>query len=143
MDFETVTADEFGRSLTGLGVNLLSPNVRALAGFLRDVFGLSVHRLSDDFAIVTAMKARCFKLHSRRHVRGAHPVLGMVPETPPRGGRGAVLSVRHRPGRRRRVRAEAAGHIVVEPPADKPHGLRECTVLSPEGYAFSPAVHAG
>jgi hypothetical protein len=30
--------------------------------------------------------------------------------------------------------------MVIEPPADKPHGLRECTVLSPEGYAFSPAV---
>jgi energy-coupling factor transporter ATP-binding protein EcfA2 len=39
-------------------------------------------------------------------------------------------------------RAEAAGHMVIEPPADKPHGLRECTVLSPEGYAFSPAVPA-
>ncbi len=24
--------------------------------------------------------------------------------------------------------------------ADKPHGLREATILSPEGYAFSPAV---
>jgi hypothetical protein len=35
MDYETVSADEFGRSLTGLGVNLLSPDVRALAAFLR------------------------------------------------------------------------------------------------------------
>jgi hypothetical protein len=42
-----------------------------------------------------------------------------------------------------RARAEAAGYLVIEPPADKPHGLRECSVLSPEGYAFSPAVHAG
>jgi hypothetical protein len=84
MDFETVTADEFGRSLTGLGVNLLSPNVRALAGFLRDVFGLSVHRLSDDFAIVTHDGAM-FQLHSDGTF-GAHPVLGMVPETPPPHG---------------------------------------------------------
>ena len=37
------------------------------------------------------------------------------------------------------VRAEAAGHMVLERPADKPHGLREATILSPEGYAFSPA----
>jgi hypothetical protein len=53
MDFETVSAADFGRSLTGLGVNLLSPDVRALAAFLSEVFGLTVHRLSDDFAIVT------------------------------------------------------------------------------------------
>jgi predicted enzyme related to lactoylglutathione lyase len=140
MDFETVTADEFGRSLTGLGVNLLSPNVRALAGFLRDVFGLSVHRLSDDFAIVTHDGAM-FQLHSDGTF-GAHPVLGMVPETPPRGGGAQFYLFRIDPDAAA-ARAEAAGHIVVEPPADKPHGLRECTVLSPEGYAFSPAVHAG
>jgi hypothetical protein len=35
MDYETVSADNLGRSLTGLGVNLLSPDVRALAGFLQ------------------------------------------------------------------------------------------------------------
>jgi predicted enzyme related to lactoylglutathione lyase len=38
------------------------------------------------------------------------------------------------------ARAEAAGGLVIEEPADKPHGLREATILSPEGYAFSPAV---
>jgi len=45
MDFETVSAADFGRSLMGLGVNLLSRDVRALAAFLSEVFGLSVHRL--------------------------------------------------------------------------------------------------
>jgi hypothetical protein len=38
------------------------------------------------------------------------------------------------------ARAKVRGDPVLEPVADKPHGLRECTILSPEGYAFSPAV---
>src|SRR6056297_840027 len=85
MDFETVSAADFGRSLTGLGVNLLSPDVRALAAFLSEVFGLSVHQLSDDFASVTHDGAM-FKLHHDGTFR-AHPVLGLVPETLLRGRR--------------------------------------------------------
>jgi predicted enzyme related to lactoylglutathione lyase len=140
MDFETVSAADFGRSLAGLGVNLLSPDVQALASFLSEVFGLNVHRLSDDFAIVTHDGAM-FQLHGDGTFR-AHPVLGLVPETPPRGG-GAQFYLFGIDPDAAAVRAEAAGHMVLEPPADKPHGLRECTVLSPEGYAFSPAVQVG
>jgi predicted enzyme related to lactoylglutathione lyase len=139
MDYETVSADDFGRSLTGLGVNLLSPDVRALAGFLSGVFGLRVHRLSDDFAIVTHESAM-FQLHSDGTF-GSNPVLGLVPEMPPRGG-GVQLYLFGIDPDAAAARAEVAGHTVIEPPADKPHGLRECTVSSPEGYAFSPAIHA-
>jgi predicted enzyme related to lactoylglutathione lyase len=38
------------------------------------------------------------------------------------------------------ARADAAGGLVLEAPADKPHGLREATILGPDGHAFSPAV---
>jgi len=65
-----------------------------------------------------------------------------VPETPPRGG-GAQFYLFGIDPDAAAARAQAAGYMVPEPPADKPHGLRECTVLSPEGYAFSPAVHVG
>ena len=37
MDYETVSAEDFGRSLSGIGVNILSPDVRALAAFLTEV----------------------------------------------------------------------------------------------------------
>jgi hypothetical protein len=87
------------------------------------------------------MTARCFSC-IRTGPIGAHPLLGLVPETPPRGaGRSSTSSgsTRTPPPRG----PKAAGHMVIEPPADKPHGLRECTVLSPEGYAFSPPLHAG
>ncbi len=140
MDYETVSAAEFGRSLTGLGVNLLSPDVRALAAFLSEVFELRLHRLSDDFAIVTHDGAM-FQLHADGTFH-AHPLLGLVPETPPRGT-GTQFYLFGIDPDAAAARADAAGHLVVEPVADKPHGLRECTILSPEGYAFSPAIHSG
>ncbi len=137
MDLETVSADEFGRSLTGIGVNLLSPNVRALAAFLEDIFGLTIHRLSDDFAIAQHV-AMMMQLHADG-TYGAHPLLGLVPETPPRGGGLQIYLFGIDPDAAL-AEAEAAGHVVLEPARDKPHGLREGTVLSPEGYAFSPAI---
>lgn len=137
MDLETVTPEDFGRSLTGIGVNLLSGDVRALAGFLSDMFGLTVHRLSDDFAIVRH-DGMMMQLHSDGTF-GGHPLLGLVPESPPRGG-GLQLYLFGIDPDAAAKRAEAAGHMVLEQPADKPHGLREATILSPEGYAFSPAI---
>lgn len=137
MDYETASAEAFGRSLQGLGVNLLTPDVRYLARFLERVFGLTVRRLSDDFAIVLHDGA-VFQLHGDATF-GAHPVLGFVPEAPPRGG-GVQLYLFGVDPDAAVARAEQSGGLVVEPPTDKPHGLREATVLSPEGYAFSPAV---
>ena len=137
MDYETVSAPEFGQSLAGIGVNLLSRDVRGLAGFLAEVFGLRLHRLSDDFAIVEHDGA-LLQIHSDA-TYGAHPLLSVLPETPPRGA-GVQLYLFGINPDSAVARAEAAGHVILEAPAAKPHGLREATILSPEGYAFSPAI---
>lgn len=137
MDLETVPAGEFGRSLRGLGVNLLCRDVRAVAGFLETVPGLSIHRLSDDFALARHCDV-LIQLHSDGTFR-AHPLLALVPENPPRGG-GVQLYLFGIDPDEACARADAAGAVVLERPADKPHGLREATVLSPEGHAFTPAV---
>lgn len=137
MDIETVSAADLGRSLMGVGLNLLTRDVRGLAGFLHEVFELSVHRLSDDFAIV-----RHGGMMTQLHSDGtfaSHPLPGLIPENPPRGGGVQVYLFGIDPDAAI-ARADAAGHVVLEPATDKPHGLREGTILSPEGYAFSPAV---
>ncbi|MGB3556096.1 MAG: glyoxalase [Jannaschia sp.] len=139
MDLETVDPARFGRSLTGIGVNLLTREVRALAGFAREVLGLGAHRLSDDFALLSH-GGILIQVH-RDATFGAHPILGLVPEGI-RGG-GVQLYLLGIDPDVAASRADAAGAPVIEPPADKPHGLRECTILSPEGYAFSPAVPHG
>ena len=133
-DFDTISAEDFGRSLRGLGVNLLCRDVAAMAGFLRDVFGLQVHRLSADFAIVQHDGAM-FQLHSDSTF-GAHPLLGLVPEAAPRGGGAQFYLFGIDPDT---AVARADPDTVLEAPRDKPHGLREATILSPDGYAFSPA----
>lgn len=138
MDFETVPAETFARGLTGVGVNLLTRDVRALAGFLSEVLTLRIHRLSDDFALASHDTA-LLQLHADATYR-AHPLPSLLPEAAPRGA-GAqfyLFGVDPDDAARRAVRL---GHPVLEPVADKPHGLRECTILSAEGYAFSPAVH--
>ncbi len=137
MDLQTVKPVDFGRSLTSLGVNLLCRDVRGMAAFLERCFGLTIHRLSDDFALARH-GAALIQLHSDATF-SRHPLHDLLPENPPRGagvqfflfGIDPDIAV---------LRAVAAGGTVIETPADKPHGLREATILAPEGQAFSPAV---
>lgn len=137
MDLDKVEAAELGRSLRGIGINLLSRDVRALARFLRDGLGLSVHRESDDFALV-GHDGMLIQLHRDTTYR-AHPLLGLLPEAGPRGAGVQIYLFGIDPDAAM-ARAEAAGGHVLEPARDKPHGLREATILAPEGQAFSPAV---
>ncbi|MGY6633768.1 MAG: VOC family protein [Alkalilacustris sp.] len=137
MDLASRSPQDLGRSLSGLGINLLCRDVRATAGFLRAVFGLRLHRLEADFALLE-LDGGLLQLHSDRSFR-AHPALGLVPEAGPRGGGVQIYLFGVDPDLAAE-RASAAGGLVIELPVDKPHGLREATILGPEGHAFSPAV---
>ncbi|MCB2132384.1 MAG: glyoxalase, partial [Rhodobacteraceae bacterium] len=83
MDYETVSAGDFGRSLSGLGLNLLVRDVAAEAGFLSSVFEMSAHRQSRDFAIMS-YHGEVFQLHADGTF-GSHPLLSLLPESGPRG----------------------------------------------------------
>ncbi len=135
MDYDNISAGDFGRSLTGVGVNLLTRDVRVLAAFLAEVFGLKIHRLSNDFAIIAHGNV-VFQLHGDGTFH-ANPLPQLIPENPPRGGGAQFYLFGIDPDD---AVAKASDHMVIEQPANKPHGLREATILSPEGYAFSPAV---
>lgn len=137
MNLETVTPAAFGRSLRGVGVNLLCRDVRAVAGFAAQVLGLGVHRLGDDFALLSHDGA-LIQLHSDLTYR-THPLLGLTPEAGPRGG-GVQIYLFGLDPDAACARAATQGALVLEPPAYKPHGLREATILSPEGHAFTLAI---
>lgn len=136
MDFETVSAGDFGRSLTGIGLNLVVRDVEASARFLAEVFGMGVHRLSKDFAILT-YGGDVMQLHSDGTF-GGHPLLGLLPKAGARGA-GAELRLYETDPDEAALLAEAAGGHVLQAPADKPHGLRECVILDPDGYAWVPS----
>ena len=137
MDLEKVSAGDFGKSLTGVGVNLLTQDVNKLAAFLTGTFGATVHRLSDDFAIIK-LAGVMIQLHHDATYR-THPVQGILPDNPPRGA-GVQLYLFGIDPDQAIAKTQEYGGTVIEEPRNKPHGLYEGTILSPEGYAFSPAI---
>ncbi|WP_299780390.1 VOC family protein [uncultured Roseobacter sp.] len=136
MDYETVTAEDFGKSLRGIGLNLLVRDVRATCAFLADVFDFNAHRVSDDFAIITAGK-EVFQLHGDG-TYADNPLLGLLPENPPRGA-GLEIRLYESDPDAAASRAEACGAMILQAPTDKPHGLREAYILCGDGYAWVPS----
>jgi hypothetical protein len=138
MDYETVPAAQFGHALTGISINLLVRDVRAEASFLAEVFGMAVHRLSNDFAIVLH-GGQPFQLHSDASF-ASHPLTALLPEAGPRGA-GIELRLHEADpdlAAERAARLETG--VVLQAPTDKcGHGLREAVILCPAGYAWVPS----
>ena len=84
IDLNTVTADSFGRSLRGIGLNLLVHNVPRSVAFLRQVFDAEIFQPTDDFAIVS-IGGSILQLHAD-HTYHSHPLPSLLPESGPRGG---------------------------------------------------------
>ena len=82
MELDRIDAAELGRTLSGLGLNLLVRDVPGLAGFLCDVFGMQAHQVSRDFALID-YRGDLFQLHGD-HTYHAHPLPGSCPK-PARG----------------------------------------------------------
>lgn len=137
MDYETVSAENFGASLRGIGLNLIVTDVRARAAMLEAVFGMTAHRVSADFAIMR-YGDQVFQLHSDATYSN-NPYLGFVAENPPRGG-GVELRLYDTDPDKAAALAQVEGMTIVQPPTDKPHGLRECYLLCPDGYAWVPST---
>ncbi|MDG1129456.1 MAG: VOC family protein [Paracoccaceae bacterium] len=133
MDFDSVTAADFGRSLSGLGLNLLVRDVPREARFLVDVFGMQAHRLSQDFAIIS-YHGQLLQLHADGTYH-ANPLLSLLPESGPRGA-GAELRLFQSDPDQAAARVDAAGGMIMQPPTDKPHGLREAYIMDPDGYVW-------
>jgi predicted enzyme related to lactoylglutathione lyase len=133
MDYESVSPEDFGASLRGIGLNLLVRDVPRHAAFLRDVFGMTAHRVSADFAIM-AYGGQVFQLHADGTYH-SNPLLGLLPEQPPRGA-GLEIRLYDSDPDLAAERAEAAGGTILQAPSDKPHGLREVYILCPDGYAW-------
>lgn len=146
MDFETVSAEDFGASLKGLGLNVLVRDVKRTAGFLQAVFGMGAQRLSADFAIITygeGPSRQIFQLHADPTYT-ANPLLSLLPEAAPRG---SGLEIRlYDSDPEAAVAAMAALPAVdredltlLQAPTNKPHGLREAYILDFDGYAWVPS----
>ena len=138
-------AAEVGRALRGFGLNLLCRQVIPLAESIASVLEMRVIRANDDYAIIAGpqvAKSLIIQLHAHATYH-ANPLPSLLPEPGAgagAGARGAGAEFRlfdMDPDAAAR-RAEVAGWYILQPPTDKPHGLRECYLLDLEGYCWVP-----
>ncbi|EDQ31704.1 hypothetical protein HPDFL43_17840 [Hoeflea phototrophica DFL-43] len=133
-----MSAEDFGRSLPrGVGVNLLVADIGAQVAFCRDCLGAMVLDHDEDFAAIE-LCGSVFMLHAD-HSYASHPMSGIVAGAESRGA-GVELRVYGLDPDKVEARAESQGHHVLAGSIDKPHGLRECFVVDPEGYIWVPSA---
>ena len=132
-----------GRALRGFGLNLLCRQVILLAESIASVLEMRVIRANDDYAIIAGpqvAKSLIIQLHADATYH-ANPLPSLLPEPGAgAGARGAGTEFRlfdMDPDAAAR-RVEVAGWYILQPPTDKPHGLRECYLLDLEGYCWVP-----
>lgn len=130
-------ADQYGKSLCGLGVNLLVPSIDAERAFQLQVLGGEEVYSDPDFAVYRGYGAE-WMLHAD-HTYADHPLHGSLRDEMPRG-----IGVEIRLYGRDPDVAEAAAReldlVVLAGAMDKPHGLRESFLISPSGYLWVPSV---
>lgn len=130
-------AEDFGRSLPrGLGVNLLVRDVAPMEEFCRVVLGAITIYADEDFAAVELLGS-VFMLHAD-HSYADHEFAGVFGGVEIRGA-GVELRLYGADPDRIEQRARERGALVLAGTLDKPHGLRECHIVAPDGYVFVPS----
>ena len=137
MDYDTISAPDFGRSLSGLGLSLLVQDVPRMLAFLIDIFGMTAHQAGREFAILR-YRGQVFQVHSDPTFAN-HPLSALLPEAGPRGT-GIELRLYETDPDAAVKAAEAHAHeaTILQAPANKPHWLREAVILCENGYAWVP-----
>lgn len=128
-------ADDYGRSLKGLGINLLVCDVAASVEFAKTVLGAEPLYADPDFAVLRLGEAE-WMLHAD-HSYEDNPLHGFVAGQEGRGA-GIELRLHHCDPDRAEAAARTKGYIVLAGAANKPHGLREAYILDPDGYCWVP-----
>ena len=129
----SVSAPDYGKSLKGMGINLLVTDVAATIAFSETVLGASVTYANEDFAVVNAA-GQSWMLHAD-HTYDSHPLLGFVKGLEGRG-MGVELQLYNQDPDAAEERARSADYTILAGALNKPHGLRECYILDPDGYCW-------
>jgi hypothetical protein len=133
-----MSADAYGRSLPrGIGVNLLVPEIEPMAVFLRDALSATVVYADPDFAAIV-IEGSPVMLHAD-HSYLDHAMHGIVSGLEARGA-GVEIRIYGCDPDRAEAAARARGDLILSGAMDKPHGLRECHIVGPNGYVFVPGV---
>lgn len=136
-----MTAEDYGHSLRGFGVNILVRDIEAALAFQTEVLRTDVVYSDRDFAVIRYQGAVGgsyeWMLHAD-HSFHDHPLLTLTSDGALRGAGIELRLYDHDPDAAE-ARARARGDYVLAASADKPHGLRECCLVDPDGYVWVPA----
>lgn len=130
-------ADQFGRGLTGLGINLLVASIDAEREFQTYVLGAEEVYVDPDFAVYRGHGAT-WLLHAD-HTYADHALIGSLHGELARGV-GAEFRLYGCDPDAAEARARERGYDVFAGSIDKPHGLREAYMISPAGYMWVPSI---
>ena len=132
-----MSADEYGRSLAGLSLNLLVRDIDRSLPFYTGVLGFRDLHHDPDFAALER-DGITLVLHAD-HTYAAQPWASRLAEKGKRGF-GAEIRILGIPPEAAEQRARDAGYTVVYPTTEWPHGWRDCILEDPDGYTFAVGV---
>lgn len=130
-------ASHYARTLEGLTVNLLVKDIARALPFHRQVLGATLVYSDPDIAVLRYAGAE-WMLHAD-HTYDQHPLHAALVEAASRG-LGAELRLHGRDPDAAEREARRLGFEVMEPAADKAHGLREAFLRDSDGYVWVPDV---
>jgi catechol 2,3-dioxygenase-like lactoylglutathione lyase family enzyme len=128
---------DYGRTLSGLSVNLIVREVARSVPFYTGVLGLRLLYSDDDFAALERDGVR-LQLHAD-HTYARMPWANRLKESAPRGV-GAEIRILGIDPDAAEQRARDSGFNVTVPVRDWPHGWRDCVLEDPDGYTFAVGV---
>jgi uncharacterized glyoxalase superfamily protein PhnB len=129
---------DYGRSLTGLGFNLIVNDLERSVHFAKHVLGAEVFFRTDVFAAMK-LSGQDFMFHIPESYRG-NELYSTLKSDAPRGV-GIELRCYHVDPDAAETRARNAGYTILAGCIDKPHGLRECMILDDDGFVWIPSKH--
>ena len=136
IDYEKLSSAAVGEMLNGFGVNLLVRQIAEEIKFLQNVFAFAPLRQDENYALLRH-REQFYQLHADS-TYASHPLYAMLPQMPPRGV-GVELQLYQTDPDAAEMRAKQFDYHILQPALDKPHGLRECFLLDPNGYCWVPS----
>ncbi len=133
-----MAADDYGRSLAGFTVNLLTADLARALIMHRDVLRVEILHADDDLLIVRGYGAD-WMVHAD-HTYDKHSLL-VDTQSAARRGAGIELRLHGCDPDAAAGLAREHGFTVLDGPRDQPdHGLREVHIVDADGYVWVPDV---
>ena len=129
-------APDYGESLTGFTVNLLSTDLARALVMQRDVLEAEILHHDEDLLIVRGFGSN-WMIHAD-HTYDKHPLLTDT-QNAQRRGAGVELRLHACDPDAVAARAKQHGFKLLDGPRDQPdHGLREAHIIDDDGYVWVP-----